>query len=93
MHAFAYGFVDVSGSGRNDVLLVAVIAATCTRRGVVREGIVASKVKAVSRNFFMTNAALHVYKLLIGLEDQFRNCWAKEKKCHSNCPQDDVFHV
>ena len=58
--AFAYGFVDVSGSGRNDVLLVAVIAAACTRRGVVREGIVASKVKAVSRNFFMANAALHV---------------------------------
>ena len=93
VHAFAYGFVDASGSGRNDVLLAAVIAAACTRRGVVRERIVAGKVTAVGRNFFMADAALHVYKLLIGLEDQFRNCWSKEKKCHSNCPQDDVFHV
>lgn len=95
VHAFTYGFVDVSGSGRNDVLLVAVIATTCTRRGVIRERIVASKLRqnVICWKFFMTNAALHVYKLLIGLEDQFRNCWAKEKKCHSNCPQDDVFHV
>ena len=75
------------------MLLVAVIAATCTRRGVVRERIVASKVNAVSRNFFMADAALHVYKLSIDSEDQFRNCRSKEKKCHSNCPQDDVFHV
>lgn len=93
MHAFAYGFVDVSSSGRNDVLLVAVIAATRTRRGVVRKGIVASKVKAFGRNFFMANAALHVYKLLTGSEDQFRNCRTKEEKCHSNCPQYNVFHA
>lgn len=93
MHAFAYGFVDVSGSGRNDVLLVAVIAAACAWRGVVRERIVASKVKTIGRNFFMADAALHVYKLLTGLEDQFRNCRAKEQKRHSNSPQNKVFHV
>ena len=111
VHAFAYGFVDVSGSGRNDVLLAAVIAAACTRRGVVRERIVASKLRqnVICWKFFMADAALHVYKLLIGLrirfdcrrlsmitfssEDKFRNCRTKNEKCHDNNPQDDVFHV
>ena len=95
VHAFAYGFVDVSGSGRNDVLLVAVIAAACTRRGVIRERIVAGKLRqnVICWKFFMADAALHVYKLLISLEDQLRNCWAKEKKCHNYSPQDKVFHA
>ena len=87
-HAFAYGFVDVSGSGRQDVLSVTVIATTCTRRGVIRERIVAGKLRqnVICWKFFMADAALHVYKLLIDLEDQFRNCRSKEKKCHSNNP-------
>ena len=87
--------MDVSCSGRNDVLLVAVIAATCTRRGVVRERIVASKLRqnVICWKFFMADAALHVYKLSIDSKDQFRNCWAKEKKCHNYSPQDDVFHA
>ena len=95
VHAFTYGFVDASGSGRNDVLLAAVIAATCTRRGVVRKRIVASKLRqnVICWKFFMADAALHVYKLLIGLEDQFRNCRTKNEKCHDNNPHDDVFHV
>ena len=95
VHAFAYGFVDASGSGRNDVLLAAVIAATCTRRGVVRERIVASKLRqnVICWKFFMADAALHVYKQSIGLEDQFRNCGSKEKKCHKYSPKDDVFHA
>ena len=73
VHAFAYGFVDVSGSGRNDVLLAAVIAAACTRRGVVRERIVASKLRqnVICWKFFMADAALHVYKLLISLRIRF----------------------
>ena len=93
MHAFAYSFIDASGSGRNDMLFVAVIAATCTGCGVIGEGIVASKVKAVGRNFFMADAAFHVCKQSIGSEDQFRNCWSKEKKCHKYSPKDDVFHA
>ena len=65
--------MDVSSSGRNDVHLVAVIATTCARRGVIRERIVASKLRqnVVCWKFFMTNAALHVYKLLISLRIRF----------------------
>ena len=72
-HAFTYGFVDVSGSGRQDVLSVTVIATTCTRRGVIRERIVAGKLRqnVICWKFFMTNAALHVYKLLISLRIRF----------------------
>ena len=110
-HAFTYGFVDVSGSGRQDVLSVTVIATTCTRCGVIRERIVAGKLRqnVICWKFFMTNAALHVYKLLISLrirfdcqalrhdnfssEDKFRNCRTKDEKCHDNNPQDKIFHV
>ena len=65
--------MDVSGSGRQDVLSVAVIATTRTRRGVIRERIVASKLRqnVVCWKLFMADAALHVYKLLISLRIRF----------------------
>ena len=65
--------MDASGSGRQDVLSVAVIAATCTRRGVIRERIVAGKLRqnVICWKLFMANAALHVYKLLISFRIRF----------------------